>query len=429
MRLLPKSEDWTAYIWLVYLLFFLLAGRPSQLPATAAATAVVRSASTSGLTGFATPACCGFAGAWFVLGMMFVRVNPRASVFFVYAACLYGRIWEPPMAFRYLAGHLVLVCLVCWALGSDIGVWISVDGLQRADRLGGNSVCATRAAEATGWWRRTRNRNTWPKVAERERIARDLHDLLGHTLSLIVLKSEAGVAPFRHASRSAPTDEIRDVERISREALAQVRAAVRGYRSAGFAERTPPGARSVGDGRDRGGGTGGAAAALGDAGKRLRHGAARGGHQYRAPRARHDLPAVPASERTILRVGDRRQRPGRNARRRQRSRAECASAWKRWAACWSAMDRTARCCGSGCRYEYSRGDRRRSGDGARGAGRAACYRGAILKSPGRLENGREALDLVAQLMPDIVLTGYRDARSDGPGTGRRIEAAARRCAS
>ena len=28
------------------------------------------------------------------------------------------------------------------------------------------------------------------KVAERERIARDLHDLLGHTLSLIVLKSE-----------------------------------------------------------------------------------------------------------------------------------------------------------------------------------------------------------------------------------------------
>ena len=71
------------------------------------------------------------------------------------------------------------------------------------------------------------------KVAERERIARDLHDLLGHTLSVIVLKSEL-------ASRLADKDparaaqEIRDVERIARESLTEVRNAVRGYRSAGL---------------------------------------------------------------------------------------------------------------------------------------------------------------------------------------------------
>jgi two-component system sensor histidine kinase DesK len=71
------------------------------------------------------------------------------------------------------------------------------------------------------------------KVAERERIARDLHDLLGHTLSLIVLKSElASRLSSTQPERAA--EEIRDVERISREALAQVRSAVRGYRSAGF---------------------------------------------------------------------------------------------------------------------------------------------------------------------------------------------------
>jgi two-component system, NarL family, sensor histidine kinase DesK len=71
------------------------------------------------------------------------------------------------------------------------------------------------------------------KIAERERIARDLHDLLGHTLSLIVLKSEL-------ASRLADKNpdkailEIREVERIARDALQEVRSAVRGYRSAGF---------------------------------------------------------------------------------------------------------------------------------------------------------------------------------------------------
>lgn len=71
------------------------------------------------------------------------------------------------------------------------------------------------------------------KIAERERIARDLHDLLGHTLSVIVLKSEL-------ASRLAEKDparaakEIRDVERIARESLQEVRSAVRGYRSSGL---------------------------------------------------------------------------------------------------------------------------------------------------------------------------------------------------
>jgi two-component system sensor histidine kinase DesK len=71
------------------------------------------------------------------------------------------------------------------------------------------------------------------KVAERERIARDLHDLLGHTLSVIILKSElASKMAERDVERAR--SEIRDVERISRQALAQVRAAVRGFRSGGL---------------------------------------------------------------------------------------------------------------------------------------------------------------------------------------------------
>jgi two-component system sensor histidine kinase DesK len=64
---------------------------------------------------------------------------------------------------------------------------------------------------------------------ERLRFARDLHDLLGHSLSLIALKSElagrlVGKAPDRAAA------EMRDVETVARNALQEVRAAVAGYR-------------------------------------------------------------------------------------------------------------------------------------------------------------------------------------------------------
>jgi two-component system, NarL family, sensor histidine kinase DesK len=71
------------------------------------------------------------------------------------------------------------------------------------------------------------------KVAERERIARDLHDVLGHTLSVVVLKSElAGKLLGSDAERARR--EIGEVEQIARKALADVREAIGGYRSDGL---------------------------------------------------------------------------------------------------------------------------------------------------------------------------------------------------
>ncbi|MFW3169385.1 sensor histidine kinase [Geodermatophilus sp. CPCC 206100] len=69
---------------------------------------------------------------------------------------------------------------------------------------------------------------------ERLRFARDLHDLLGHSLSLIALKSElAGRLAERDPSRARA--EMADVEDAARRALAEVREAVSGYRQIGVA--------------------------------------------------------------------------------------------------------------------------------------------------------------------------------------------------
>jgi len=69
------------------------------------------------------------------------------------------------------------------------------------------------------------------QMNERERIGRDLHDLLGHTLSLIAIKSElAGKLALRDPR--AVQCEIREVERVARNALGEVRRAVTGIRAA-----------------------------------------------------------------------------------------------------------------------------------------------------------------------------------------------------
>lgn len=71
-------------------------------------------------------------------------------------------------------------------------------------------------------------------LAERERIGRDLHDLLGHTLSMVALKSDLA-GRLLERDPVAARREIDDVSRVSREALSQVRRAVSGIRAAGIA--------------------------------------------------------------------------------------------------------------------------------------------------------------------------------------------------
>ena len=64
---------------------------------------------------------------------------------------------------------------------------------------------------------------------ERERFARDLHDLLGHSLSVIALKAELAGRLLPGRPEQAAT-EVAEVEQVARQALSEVRLAVSGYR-------------------------------------------------------------------------------------------------------------------------------------------------------------------------------------------------------
>src|SRR5690606_32879645 len=77
---------------------------------------------------------------------------------------------------------------------------------------------------------RTRRRLAEAAVnAERVRFSRDLHDLLGHTLSVIVVKAEA-VRRLAEADPTAAAAHGTEIEALGRSALSEVRQAVAGYR-------------------------------------------------------------------------------------------------------------------------------------------------------------------------------------------------------
>ncbi len=171
-----------------------------------------------------------------LMGVLGVQVNTGAAAFFIYAAATGGSKLPARAALTVLGSLMVLV--VVGALTSGVPWPFTLTAflppLVFVPFIGGMNVFYASRRQADARLRRAHDEiERMAAIAERERIARDLHDLLGHTLSVIVLKSElasklAGAQPER------AVDEIRDVERISRRALSEVREAVVSYRRRGL---------------------------------------------------------------------------------------------------------------------------------------------------------------------------------------------------
>jgi len=182
--------------------------------------------------------------ATFALGLITFPWNQGGSTFFVYAAAFL------PFTFVSLRKVLplffveVILVLVEAALFHSAPDYLRIPWSQAfiaiflMTIIGGGNVFFAQQRRAECQLRAALDENlALAAVAERERIARDLHDVLGHTLSVVVLKAElAG----RLINRHDPTDharaaaEIADVERITRTALAEVREAIGGYRTRGL---------------------------------------------------------------------------------------------------------------------------------------------------------------------------------------------------
>lgn len=164
------------------------------------------------------------------IGLALTPFNFGAEVFLIYAAAMCGYVGHGArVAFAFLVvviaaqvGELLLLDLPVgqWLWGPLVAFSVGLGNLYFSERSHKNQLIKQSQEEI----------RRLATTAERERIARDLHDLLGHTLTLITVKAElAGALAERDLPGAAK--EIRELEQIARDALAQVRRAVGGYRS------------------------------------------------------------------------------------------------------------------------------------------------------------------------------------------------------
>ncbi|MES5816810.1 sensor histidine kinase [Streptomyces sp. RG80] len=188
----------------VYLtLVFRNMGRPFSGPTVGALVALLGT--------LAVVLCLTLGGAWIGL--------------FVYVSVTCGATLPQRVAYWAVGGNTLAMLLVGLHVGSDDWSLVLVVLLLGFAMMGVKQLVRTTVELRKA-------RVTVAQLAaneERLRLARDLHDLLGHSLSLITLKSElAGRMLPDHPDKAA--QQVADIEQVSRQALVDVRAAVSGYR-------------------------------------------------------------------------------------------------------------------------------------------------------------------------------------------------------
>ena len=239
---LLDGTRWMRYIWLVYLvaLFFQPAFDPKadlrDWVAVGALIGVFLPLYVAGYRATDDRQLLLIVGATAGLGLAGSLINGGASVFVIYAAAAAAYL-EPMRRAVLVIAALVGVLGLMLAISPTPLPWRFV-GLAPALIFtivtgAANLFDAERERAQRRMERADEEIERLAALAERERIARDLHDLLGHTLSLIVVKSELA-ARLAESEPARAGDEMRDVERIGREALAEVRVAVVGYRAKGL---------------------------------------------------------------------------------------------------------------------------------------------------------------------------------------------------
>ncbi|WP_310528775.1 sensor histidine kinase [Nocardioides sp.] len=218
-----------AAIWLVFLVYPITATLEADVPTSwqVATGACILGFAVSNVLGYRVVA----ARAWAALGMMVVFalatvpvIGIEAVAFTPYLGML-AALRLPDAWWKWATLVAVLLPLVSLAGPDWFPAWFFL--MVWPIMLGGVliRVFGDKAQEVT------RTRSHLALVAERERVARDVHDVLGHSLTALSIKAELA-ARLIDVDPDRARAELVSIQETARQALAEVRSTVGGLRAA-----------------------------------------------------------------------------------------------------------------------------------------------------------------------------------------------------
>lgn len=167
-----------------------------------------------------------------VLGLVTLPTTKTWS-YAIYACALFPFCTTPKRALLWLASFMAMFSVV--ALLDELPLPVTIGAVATCTIIGLLNLFFSINARQDSELRLSQQEvRRLAASAERERIGRDLHDLLGHTLSLIAIKSELADRLFERDPQTA-REHVRELHQVARESLTQVRAAVTGIRATGLA--------------------------------------------------------------------------------------------------------------------------------------------------------------------------------------------------
>jgi two-component system sensor histidine kinase DesK len=168
------------------------------------------------------------AAATLLLVVFTLRTPPQYGSLFLYAVIMAGAAFNWRIGLPAVLVLSVLSGAVELARGESITN--ATGQLLNELLVGGTAVAGRLLIQANQQLSLAREQIARLAVGEeRLRFARDLHDLIGHSLSVIALKSELAGRLIKTTPGLA-AHEVEDIEKVARDALREVREAVAGYR-------------------------------------------------------------------------------------------------------------------------------------------------------------------------------------------------------
>ena len=225
------GQGWVVYLWLIYLNFFFIEWffRPfvGWEPLLVTLTVVLflvlyfsawRRRGRGALLHIILIAA--LAVAW-------ADRSAGSSVFFIYAASFSFLVGRPRVSVWVVFGIAAVAALTAWLQQPMLFYWLP--GVVISVMIGAANIFFGERERQNAELRLTQAEvRRLARVAERERIARDLHDVLGHTLSLITVKSELARRLIDRDPERA-REELGSIEESARTALSEVRQAISGF--------------------------------------------------------------------------------------------------------------------------------------------------------------------------------------------------------